>query len=223
MEKKFIWFIISAILAFIIVFTAYFSHFNNGFSILKSDWGTFGDYIGGTLNPILSFLSLIAILYTITQQNHALKISQEELENTREELRQSKEISKRQVEHFEFQAKKEDLIRAIELAKSNIHIQNLTSPSPTYTSVNSITKSEYNSVKIFYLYLKSYDDLVGEYNSLTDYYKNLYFVIFKTFDTCGFSLTDVNPQADEYIAMKNYFQSGSRNFNLLDTRTNNKP
>ncbi len=31
----------------------------------KSDWGTFGDFIGGTLNPLLSFLGFCALLYTI--------------------------------------------------------------------------------------------------------------------------------------------------------------
>ncbi len=45
-------------------------------------WGTFGDFMGGTLNPILSFFALIAVLLTIILQS-------KELEATREELKRS--------------------------------------------------------------------------------------------------------------------------------------
>jgi hypothetical protein len=44
--------------------------------------GTFGDFMGGTLNPILSFFALIALLLTIILQSN-------ELEATREELKRS--------------------------------------------------------------------------------------------------------------------------------------
>lgn len=65
-----------------LVLTFYFMEFNNGFSNESSDWGTFGDFIGGTLNPILSFLSLTALLLTIVLQS-------KELESTRKELERS--------------------------------------------------------------------------------------------------------------------------------------
>lgn len=44
--------------------------------------GTFGDYIGGVLNPFLAFASFIALLYT-------LKLNQEELNETRKELKRA--------------------------------------------------------------------------------------------------------------------------------------
>jgi uncharacterized membrane protein len=73
--------IISAIAIYIfVVLRIYFTHYK-GFST-NADWGTFGDYFGGTLNPILSFLSLIAVLYTITLQTHELKLSREEIERS---------------------------------------------------------------------------------------------------------------------------------------------
>lgn len=50
-------------------FWRYAEHF--GYSIdkdgSKADWGTFGDFIGGTTNPILSFLALIGIIWSIAQ------------------------------------------------------------------------------------------------------------------------------------------------------------
>lgn len=38
----------------------------------KDDWGTFGDFIGGTLNPILSFFGFMALLYTVRMQRKQL-------------------------------------------------------------------------------------------------------------------------------------------------------
>lgn len=80
-----------------LVFSAYFVRFapNSGFSTINSDWGTFGDFIGGTLNPILSFLALIALLFTIAIQTKGLDLSRRELELTRLELEATRTELKR--------------------------------------------------------------------------------------------------------------------------------
>ncbi|MGO3920106.1 putative phage abortive infection protein [Acinetobacter venetianus] len=46
---------------------------------LIGDWGTFGDFIGGTLNPILTFISVCLILFTVYQNKKALDFNSEEL------------------------------------------------------------------------------------------------------------------------------------------------
>lgn len=86
----------SAIVLVVSVFAAYFLAFNNGISVNQEVWGQFGDFVGGTLNPILSFLSLLALVFTVTLQVHQLDIARAELKNsqsellaTREELRRS--------------------------------------------------------------------------------------------------------------------------------------
>lgn len=56
----------------------------------------FGDFIGGTLNPILAFLALIALLYTI-------KIQSDELTETREELKESRIAQQEQSESLKLQ------------------------------------------------------------------------------------------------------------------------
>ena len=61
-------------------------------------WGTFGDYLGGTLNPIISFLAFIGLLYTIHQQA-------QEMQATREELKQAAEQQRQQVEQQSRQSK----------------------------------------------------------------------------------------------------------------------
>lgn len=61
-------FIIAAIAALAILGTgtAYYLTFGSyGLSSTNADWGTFGGYLGGTLSPILSFLSLTAVLITL--------------------------------------------------------------------------------------------------------------------------------------------------------------
>lgn len=70
--------------------TLYFMNFDGGFSAKNGDWGTFGDFFGGTLNPILSFLSLTALLFTIVLQSRQAEMSKKELELSREELTETR-------------------------------------------------------------------------------------------------------------------------------------
>jgi hypothetical protein len=74
------------------VFGAYIYSFNS--STIHPDaavWGQFGDYIGGVLNPILSFLTLGALILTIVIQNRQLLVSSNELELSRKELELTRE------------------------------------------------------------------------------------------------------------------------------------
>lgn len=38
----------------------------------KSDWGTYGDFVGGTLNPIFSFLAFVGVVFTVVLQARQL-------------------------------------------------------------------------------------------------------------------------------------------------------
>lgn len=80
------------------VFLFYFSNFNGDLSSKPEHWGTFGDFIGGTLNPILSFFALMALLLTIVLQS-------KELEGTKEELRRSAEAQENSEKSFKEQSK----------------------------------------------------------------------------------------------------------------------
>ena len=67
-------------LAFTIVLvTVYFLKFHYEYSPLNADWGTFGDYLGGTLNPIFGLVSTLGLLYTIALQ-------QQEIERDRKQI-----------------------------------------------------------------------------------------------------------------------------------------
>ncbi len=89
LAKYFLWMISVVIVCMVVIFGRYYFNFNGDLSTDRTVWGTFGDYIGGTLNPILSFLSLIALLTTIVLQSKELELTRNELELTRDELKRS--------------------------------------------------------------------------------------------------------------------------------------
>lgn len=78
------------ILIAVVVFGLYFFNFHNGISDDNGKWGTFGDYIGGILNPIIAGFAfyLIAKSYNLQKK---------ELEETRKLLRISTDAQEKQV------------------------------------------------------------------------------------------------------------------------------
>lgn len=60
------------ILGFFIV-GFYFFHFHSGFSKDNGVWGTFGDYVGGILNPIIAAFAFYLIAKTYELQQKELK------------------------------------------------------------------------------------------------------------------------------------------------------
>ena len=101
-----------AILTIPAILVFYYLKFHDSFMLqnflakLSDDpatWGTFGDYLGGTLNPIISFLALIGLLYTIHQQAQEMQATREELKQAAEQQRQQVEQQSRQSEIFNLQ------------------------------------------------------------------------------------------------------------------------
>lgn len=71
----------------VLVFGIYLLFFwSHKFSSDPAAWGQFGDFIGGTANPILSFITLVLLALTLGLQNRQLNISSRELELSRKEL-----------------------------------------------------------------------------------------------------------------------------------------
>ena len=78
--------IVSAALIFIVLFS-YFSQFYLNLHYVVSDdpesWGQLGDYIGGTLNPLLSFVSIVLLIRSLSIQVEANKELKLEVEAAR--------------------------------------------------------------------------------------------------------------------------------------------
>lgn len=96
--KSLKWILLVAVVAIVVVLSLYFSNFNGLLSTKDSVWGTFGDFIGGTLNPILSFLALMALLLTIVLQNKELEATRKELERSATAHENSQNIMDKQYE-----------------------------------------------------------------------------------------------------------------------------
>lgn len=64
------------------ILTVYFYKFHGPLSSEDSAWGTFGDFVGGTLNPIFSLLAFFALIYTIKLQSIEMRNSTNQLEKS---------------------------------------------------------------------------------------------------------------------------------------------
>lgn len=116
-------------------FGLYYYQFGRGSSILsegKDIWGQFGDYFGGVLNPILSFISILLLIKSVRMQLTA----NECLIN---ETKRQEVLDKRK--SFEFQ-----FYNLIEAQKSGFDDFSLIFPSPNgdveIKKVNAINKLE---------------------------------------------------------------------------------
>lgn len=94
---KYIIFLVAIVIA---VLAAYVLNFNNIFGLRSffglndfskdpAVWGTFGDYIGGVLNPILTFVSVIMLIRSISLQAEANKtiVDSEKKKDESEEIK----------------------------------------------------------------------------------------------------------------------------------------
>lgn len=84
--------VLIGIVVIIVMVVAGFYVFNFGDGKLSGDtgkWGEFGDYIGGTLNPILAFFSFLALCYTIHLQNKQLQRTDKQLAQNKLALEQN--------------------------------------------------------------------------------------------------------------------------------------
>lgn len=171
-------------LFFIITIGIYFVNFHGPLESQQSQWGVFGDYLGGILNPILSFLAFLGLLWTIS-------LNYDELRRTSEYLKKE-----------EIQQQKQDIYRLIETIYSELKevldqkcVSGGYVDKPTYSSIkillgdknidnktlNDFVKNNNNDFLTLHdlfhqlkFYLQQYDNLTHD-NFASAYYKR-YFI-----------------------------------------------
>lgn len=78
-------YIVITLAAIFIVFTTYFFEFyiikGYGFSDSQEVWGALGEYVGGVLSPILSFISIVLLIHSLNLQNEANRSLRDEAKN----------------------------------------------------------------------------------------------------------------------------------------------
>lgn len=82
----------------------YFSKFNGPLGTQEA-FAQFGDFIGGTLNPILGFATVGLLIWSIRLQMKELRLTREELSATRDEAELSRKALENQVQNFDKEAK----------------------------------------------------------------------------------------------------------------------
>jgi uncharacterized membrane protein len=116
-----------AVLAGVASVLLYLRNFRGPFHQSQEVWGQFGDYLGGTLNPIFSLLSLIAILVTLFLQTR--------------ELANSSETLKKQSENFKVQAFETSFFTLVGMNSEQVKAIDLEDTEPgTFTGQRAIRK-----------------------------------------------------------------------------------
>ena len=74
--------VLFTIIVAVLVIGAYGIKFYGPLATEQETWGQFGDFVGGTMNPLFAFSGLMALLYTIVLQSRELKNSAEQLKKS---------------------------------------------------------------------------------------------------------------------------------------------
>ncbi len=101
---------------FVAVVVPYLSNFGAGWSDSNEVWGQFGDYVGGSLNPIFGLLTLLVILFNT-------RIQRKELENNKAMMLAHSNMMNRQLELVEQKAIEEFTFQLLEEARTDESVQ----------------------------------------------------------------------------------------------------
>ncbi|PTY38565.1 hypothetical protein BGP77_11500 [Saccharospirillum sp. MSK14-1] len=102
--QLFLWVIgILSALPILLIVLQYRYSFPGEITLDHEKWAQFGDFFGGTLNPILGFLSFIALLVTIYFQRQEIQLTRIELVKSTEAQKESANALKEQVQFTEIQ------------------------------------------------------------------------------------------------------------------------
>lgn len=136
--------IFASVISTAVIFLYIFQFAKEPLSTDNGVWGQFGDYVGGTLNPVFGFLSLVILLYVLRQNERALQMSKEELELTRQELKNSATALAEQSETLKVQRFEQTFFSLLDLYSKNL------------AELTFFQKTDKKAIALFYDHLKSY-------------------------------------------------------------------
>ncbi|QYK02791.1 hypothetical protein [Shewanella psychrotolerans] len=129
-DFSFKWLIILLALLGACILALYFMNFSGSWGN-QADFGAFGDYVGGVLNPVLGFATVGLLVWSLKMQRDELSLSRQELALTRQELAETKEETslsrlamEAQVAHLKQEAKLNELrgVLSVQLGIINDHL-----------------------------------------------------------------------------------------------------
>ena len=179
---------------FIIAYVMYFSFEWNFFAELvsdkKDDWGTFGDYIGGTVGTVIALFLFLATLEIIHLQK-------KELKETRDELERSGNAQELQAKLFEQQQFETTFFSLISLLNEEIK-------SHPYNRSNGYNSGDdgLNTDKVYLLFKCIVDMIINYTNRQNERGEYLYFTILKsqfTTHSLDFIMKDIAENNDKIL------------------------
>jgi len=204
-ENRF--FIVVSVFAFsvcTIVFGSVVYHFFLGqdlpvIKVLNNDsagyWGQLGDFAGGFLNPLLSFLALMAVLKTMALQRIEMRAAQKEARIATQEQRQQTAVYSRQI----FESTLFGLLDVQAKILNDINAGGRSGRSAIEFIVNECMSSSQYTNALFYPDMRNSKDVrkclesfwFDWKGSVGHYFRNLYWIM-KTIDSSrdGFDLED---------------------------------
>ena len=113
-------FIIAVVVAAaFVVLSVYLTKFNGQLGNQEL-FGQFGDYLGGVLNPILGFATVVLLVVSLKLQMNELTLTRQELIAANVEASLSREAMQAQVAHLDKEAKLNEIIRLLNDVKNKI-------------------------------------------------------------------------------------------------------
>ncbi|MFJ6826039.1 putative phage abortive infection protein [Pseudomonas sp. NPDC090964] len=124
-RKKYVYFLaMFAIFPIILVVSAVFFHFQVGLDLpwfnvkyteTAAHWGQLGDFIGGILNPLLSFVAFIAVLINLVLQRQDLSLAREEAREANKTQKMQSRIFEKQNQAVERQSFEATFFRLLDM------------------------------------------------------------------------------------------------------------
>jgi|TARA_R100001369_G_scaffold8225_7_gene20168 uncharacterized membrane protein len=97
----------------IVVAASYFYNFSGGFSDANSDWGDFGSFFGGTVGPVVAFLSFLALVITLLLQYSSLLETRAEVEQNNISSARSDFLRRFELEEKSLEVLVIDIVKAL--------------------------------------------------------------------------------------------------------------
>jgi Putative phage abortive infection protein len=163
----------------VLVLLAYLIRFAGPVSDSPANWGQFGDYVGGLLNPTFSFLALLALLATLGLQIRELRISARELKNSAVALVKQNDTLRQQTfeaTFFQLLRLHNDIVGSLEFNKLSLTGRACLSHYKDElegTLINDHAKNDYK------MFRASYDIFYREHQSALGHYFRLLYKIVK--------------------------------------------
>lgn len=205
----------------VIVVGSYFINFHKSVSASNEVWGTFGDFVGGTLNPILAALAFYWLTASIRLQLKELRDTRQVLESTSDHQKKLAELENTNIniqnKIFELQELTlEKQIKASTSQQEQISLQNFEniffqllktkkdSVDSIYYEYRSFDKNHYtnqNAIKKLTHNLQYQSGTIPEYynQELLEYFSSYFRIIYETIKTIDDFIITTDEKNIKYI------------------------